>query len=80
MLCHMNVTVSIADELASRAREVARREGTTLNDIIRRHLETVAGRRTGATLAKELRKLWVEHPGHSGGRKVARDEAYEGRT
>jgi uncharacterized protein (DUF2267 family) len=80
MLCHMNVTVSIADELAARAREVARREGTTLNDIIRRHLETVAGRRNGATLAKELRKLWVEHPGHSGGRKVARDEAYEGRT
>jgi uncharacterized protein (DUF2267 family) len=51
-----------------------------LNDIIRRHLETVAGRRSGATLAKELRQLWVEHPGHSGGRKITRDEAYEGRT
>jgi uncharacterized protein (DUF2267 family) len=48
--------------------------------MIRRHLETVVGRRNGATLAKELRQLWTEHPGHSGGRKIARDEAYEDRT
>jgi uncharacterized protein (DUF2267 family) len=76
----MNVTISIDDDLAKRAREAARREGTTLNDIIRRHLETVAGQRSGARLVAELRQLWTEHPGHSGGRKVARDEAYEGRT
>ena len=76
----MNVTISVDDDLAARAREVARREGTTLNDMIRRHLETVAGRRSGAALAEELRQLWLEHPGHSGGRKIARDEAYEGRT
>ena len=79
-MCPVNVTISIDDELAARAREVAQREGTTLNDIIRRHLETVAGRRSGAALAQELRQLWADHPGHSGGRKVARDEAYEGRT
>jgi hypothetical protein len=76
----MNVTISIDDELAARAREVARREGTTLNDIIRRHLESVAGHRGGAAMAKELRQLWAEHPGHSGGRRVGREEAYEGRT
>jgi len=76
----MNVTISLDAELASRAREVARREGTTLNDMIRRHLETVAGRRSGAALATELHQLWTDHPGHSGGRKIARDEAYEGRT
>jgi len=76
----MNITISIDDELAARARKVASREGTTLNDIIRRHLESVAGYRDGAAMAKELRQLWAEHPGHSGGRKVAREEAYEGRT
>jgi hypothetical protein len=79
-MCLMNVTISINAELAARAREVARREGTTLNDIIRRHLETVAGQRGGAAMAQELRHLWAEHPGHSGGRKVVREEAYEGRT
>ena len=76
----MNVTIWIDAELAARAREVARREGTTLNDIIRRHLETVAGHRGGEAMAKELRHLWDAHPGHSGGRKVAREEAYEGRA
>ena len=76
----MNVTISIDEDLAKRAREAARREGTTLNDIIRRHLEAVAGQRSGASLVGELRQLWTEHPGHSGGRKVAREEAYEGRT
>jgi hypothetical protein len=76
----MNVTISIDDDLAKRAREAARREGTTLNDIIRRHLETVAGQHDGASQVSELRQLWAEHPGHSGGRKVAREEAYEGRT
>ena len=79
-MCPMNVTISIDDELAAKAREVARREGTTLNDIIRRHLETIVGQRGGAALAKELRQLWDDHPGHSGGRKVPRDETYEGRT
>lgn len=76
----MNVTISIDDELAARARDAARREGTTLNDLIRRHLETVAGQRSGASLASELRQLWAESPGHSGGRKIAREEAYEDRT
>jgi len=75
----MNVTISIEDELAARARMVAQREGTTLNDIIRRHLETVAGRRSGTAVAEELRRLWASHPGRSGGRKISRDEAYEGR-
>jgi hypothetical protein len=76
----MNVTISIDDELAARARDAARREGTTLNDLIRRHLETVAGQRSGVNLAGELRQLWAESSGHSGGRKIAREEAYEDRT
>ena len=78
-MCQMNVTISIDDDVAKRAREAARCEGTTLNDLIRRHLETVAGRRNGLSLVSELRRLWAEESGHSGGRKVARDEAYEGR-
>jgi uncharacterized protein (DUF2267 family) len=76
----MKIVISIDDELAARARAAACREGTTLNDIIRRHLETVAGHRDGAALAQELRQLWADHPGRSGGRKTARDEAYEDRT
>jgi hypothetical protein len=75
----MNITLALEDELVARAREVAKRQGTTLNDLVRRHLESIAGRTTGAAIAEELRRLWAEHPGHSGGRRISRDEAYEGR-
>ncbi len=40
---------------------------------------TIAGRRSGAEIAQEMQRLWREHSGHSGGRKIQRDEAYEGR-
>lgn len=75
----MNVTLALDEELVARARLVAKREGTTLNDLIRRHLETVAGAAPGAQIADELRALWQAAPGRSGGRKILREEAYEGR-
>jgi hypothetical protein len=75
----MNVTLALDAQLVARARLVARREGTTLNDLIRRHLEIVAGGAPGTRVAEELRELWRASPGRSGGRKILRDEAYEGR-
>jgi hypothetical protein len=75
----MNITLALDDELVARAREVARRQGTTLNDLVRRHLEMVAGRRPGEALAQELRRSWDETPGHSGGRRFHREDAYKGR-
>ena len=75
----MNVTLALDDELVARAREVAQRQGTTLNDLVRRHLELVAGRRPGEALAQELQRLWDQHPGHSGGRRLRRDDAYRDR-
>jgi len=75
----MNVTLSLDETLLARARDVAKREGTTLNDMIRRHLERVAGVDSGARVADALRELWESAPRHSGGRKISRDEAYEGR-
>jgi hypothetical protein len=75
----MNLTLALDDELVARAREIAREQGTTLNDLIRRHLEAVAGRRPGHLVATELQKLWDQSPGHSGGEKLSRADAYEGR-
>lgn len=75
----MNVTVALDDELVARARDVARQQGTTLNDMIRKHLESVAGQVSGTEVAEQLKLLWASAPGHSGGRKIAREEAYEGR-
>lgn len=75
----MNVTISIDDALLARVRALAQTEGTSLNELIRRHLETLAGQTSGAAVAKQMRQLWTDSPGHSGGRKITREEAYEGR-
>ena len=74
-----DITVSIDEQLASRAREVARRQGTSLNALIRRYLETLAGDVPGDAVASELLDLMRRHGGHSGGRRIRREEAYEGR-
>lgn len=75
----MNVTLALDDELVARAREVAARQGTTLNEMLRRYLESVAGQRQGAALGAELQRLWDSAPGHSGGHRISRDEAYADR-
>ena len=75
-----NITVSIDEQLASRAREVARRQGASLNALIRSYLETLAGDVPGDAVAGELLDLMRRHGGHSGGRRIRREEAYEGRS
>lgn len=76
----MNVTISIEDHLLRRAREVARRRQQSLNALIRSYLESLAGERDGADVARELLQLMNESPGHSGGKRFRREDAYEGRT
>lgn len=75
----VNVTLSIREELLRRAREVARRQGTSLNTLIRRYLESLAGETSGERTAEDLLELMEEHPGHSGGKRLSRSDAYEGR-
>jgi hypothetical protein len=75
----MNVTIALADDLVARVREVAQRQGTTLNELVRRQLELVAGRPAGEALAEEMKKLWAEAAGGSGGRRIRRSEAYDPR-
>ena len=75
----MNITLSIDDKLVGRAREIAKEQGISLNEMIRRHLELIAGRKSSSHIVAELQSLWEKHPGHSGRRKISRKEAYEGR-
>lgn len=76
----MNVTLSIEDELVARARQIARAQGTSLNEMIRSYLRAVAGETPADDLADALQRLWEEEPGRSGGYVFRRDDAYEGRT
>ena len=75
----MNVTIALAEDLVARVREIAQGQGTTLNELVRRQLELVAGRPTGQSRADELRKLWTQSPGHSGGKRIRRSDAYDPR-
>jgi hypothetical protein len=75
----MNVTIALADNLVARVREIAQRQGTTLNELVRRQLEIIAGRPAGEALADEMRKLWAESAGRSGGKRIRRADAYDPR-
>ena len=72
----MNITLSVDDRLVERAREVARQQGTSLNALVRLYVEDLAGERSGAMLARDLRSLWHEKAGRSVGKPISRDDAY----
>ena len=74
-----NITISVDERLLRRARSVARKQGTSLNALLRGYLETLVGEQPGHVVADELLMLMDAHGGHSGGRKIGRDEIYEDR-
>jgi Family of unknown function (DUF6364) len=78
-MCGVNLTLSVDDVAVERAREAARQQGTSLNALIRRYIEALAGRSTGAEVAKAMQQLWREHGGRSGGQRIRREDAYEAR-
>lgn len=75
----MNVTIALADDLVTRVREIAQSQGTTLNELVRKQLELIAGRSTGQARAEEMRKLWAQSSGRSGGKRIRRSDAYDPR-
>jgi hypothetical protein len=76
----MNITFTADERLIERAREVARRQGVSLNQLIRQYLESLAGDVPGEEVAAMLLALMEEQGGHSGGQPISRDTAYEGRV
>lgn len=76
----MNVTLSVADDVLERAREIARQQGTTLNALVRHYLEGLVGEDGGEELVRQFDAVWRDHSGHSGGWRFNRDELYEERT
>jgi hypothetical protein len=72
----MNVTLSIDDQTLNRARMLAQRRGTSLNQMIRDYLESLTARDPGQAVA-ELQRLWHEEAGDSGGRQWSREDAYD---
>lgn len=81
----MNLTLSVDDKLVEKARQVASRQGTSLQALIRQYIETLAGSREGVALVKRLEEQWREadkhlrqHPPKS--YKFDREELYADRV
>jgi len=75
----MNLTISIDERVVEQAREVARRQGVSLNALVREFIEGLAGQRPGEELSRRLVALWGAQVGDSGGEKITREDAYVGR-
>jgi hypothetical protein len=81
----MNLTLSVDDKLVEKARQVASRQGTSLQALVRQYIETLAGSREGAALVERLEEQWEQadkllrqHPAKH--YKFNRDELYEDRV
>ncbi|MFN2441751.1 MAG: DUF6364 family protein [Thermoanaerobaculia bacterium] len=72
----MNVTLSIDDEVLARARVLAARRGTSVNQLIRDYLQEIAADLSPDEVLAELEDLWTRSAGESGGRGWTREELH----
>jgi len=74
-----NLTLAIDDDLLRRARIRAIREGTSVNAVVRDHLQVYAGGPSAADILAELHRLESEVRAGSGpgGRTWKREDLYE---
>ena len=72
---HMNVTLSIDEQVLARARKRAEALGTTINQLSREYLQKLAGSDDAERSIQEFRRL--SGRGHSRGWRFDRDEIHE---
>ncbi len=70
----MNVTLSLDDQLVTRARRKAEALGKSLNQLIRDYLQTIAGGDDPERSIEEFKRL--SGRGHSRGWRFNRDEIH----
>jgi hypothetical protein len=73
----MNVTLSIDEATLARARELAVRRGTSLNQMVRDYLEEVTSDLSTEEILQELEANWEKNAGDSGGVRWTREEIHE---
>lgn len=74
-MCSMNLTLSIDDQVVSRARKKAEVLGKSLNQLIRDYLQKLAGGDNPEQSIEEFRML--SGKGHSRGWRFDRSEIHE---
>ena len=73
----VNVTLSINDDVIARARELATRRGTSVNQLIRDYLEELTSDISTEEALAELEELWRTSSGSSAGKRWTREEIHE---
>lgn len=73
----MNITLSVDEQLVSRARKKAEALGKSLNQLIRDYLQTLAGGDNPDRSIEEFKRLSGQ--GHSRGWRFNRDEIHQRR-
>ena len=73
----MNITLAIDERLANRAREAAQAMGKSLNQVVREHLEQLAGQAQLDAELQAFRQSTAATPGRLGGWKFNRDETHD---
>ena len=73
----MNITLSVDEQVAQRAREAAKKMGKSLNQVVRDYLEQLAGGARRGQLWKQFEHRCLHSPGRLEGWRFNRDEANE---
>ena len=73
----MNVTISLDDELIRKARRQAAALGTSVDQLVREYLESLAGTRDPDAQAAEFERLSRVSRGNSRGWKFNREELHD---
>jgi hypothetical protein len=74
----MNLTLSIDQRVLEKARITAAAMGLSVNEMVRRYLEKVAGESDPGGTYQELRELCLTKGGHSGGHRWTREDLHRG--
>lgn len=75
-IAHMNLTLSVDEQLVIEARRAADSLGKSLNQLIREYLEQLTARNRPADDLDELRRLSAEGGGRSGGTPIKREDLH----
>ena len=73
----MNITLSVDEQVAQRAREAAQKMGKSLNQAVRDHLEQLAGSSRQGQEWAQFEARCRQSTAQLGGWKFTRDEANE---
>ncbi len=71
----MNITLSVDEQVAARAREAAKKLGKSLNQLVRDYLEQLAGGARRSQQWTDFEQRCLQSDGQLGDWKFNRDEA-----